>query len=47
MGNWHSETIERFKGLPIESLEYIKGDAYQRGNNRRNNRQSKNGAVLG
>jgi hypothetical protein len=29
MSNWHSETIERFKGLPIESLEYIKGDAYQ------------------
>ena len=29
MSNWHSETIERFKGLPIESLKYIKGDAYQ------------------
>lgn len=29
MSNWHSETIERFKGLPIESLEYIKRDAYQ------------------
>ncbi len=29
MSNWHSDTIERFKGLPIESLEYIKGDAYQ------------------
>jgi hypothetical protein len=28
MSNWHTETIERFKGLPIESLEYIKGDAY-------------------
>ena len=29
MTNWHSDTIERFKGLPIESLEYIKRDAYQ------------------
>jgi len=26
--NWHSETIERFKGLPIESLKHIKSDAY-------------------
>tara|TARA_R110002074_G_scaffold370766_1_gene545699 strand:- start:171 stop:362 length:192 start_codon:yes stop_codon:yes gene_type:complete len=28
MSNWHSETIERFKVLPIESLKYIKSDAY-------------------
>jgi len=27
--NWHSETIARFKTLPIEALEYIKWDAHK------------------
>ena len=26
--NWHSETIARFKTLSIDSLKYIKSDAY-------------------
>lgn len=29
MNNWHSDTIERFRALPIESLEYIRNDALQ------------------
>jgi len=29
MNNWHSDTIERFKALPRESLEYIRNDALQ------------------
>ena len=29
MNNWHSETIARFKALPIESLEYIRWDAHR------------------
>lgn len=29
MNNWHSDTIERFRALPIESLEHIRNDALQ------------------
>jgi len=29
MNNWHSDTIERFKALSIESLKYIQFDARQ------------------
>lgn len=29
MSNWHSETIERFKRLTVDSLEYIKFDAHR------------------
>lgn len=25
--NWHSKTIERFRKLPVESLEFIRDDA--------------------
>ena len=28
MNNWHSDTIERFKTLSVESLKYIRADAY-------------------
>lgn len=27
--NWHSETMERFRTLSVESLEYIRNDARQ------------------
>ena len=29
MYNWHSDTIERFKQLSSDSLEYIRDDANQ------------------
>ena len=28
MNNWHSDTIERFKTLSVESLKYIRADAF-------------------
>ena len=28
MNNWHRDTIERFKTLSVESLKYIRADAY-------------------
>ena len=29
MINWHSETIKKMKSLSIESLQYIRKDAYE------------------
>ena len=28
MNNWHSDTLERFKTLSVESLKYIRADAF-------------------
>ena len=28
MNNWHSDTIERFKTLSVESLKHIRADAF-------------------
>lgn len=27
--NWHTATMEKFSKLPVESLEYIKQDAFE------------------